>query len=125
MTALKIIYLANIIVTAWISYLCIFRPKLALTYVFTGAYEFSGLIRLVGVLWGAILVLSFIGLFYPEPMSLVLFFQLIYKSSWLLLIAIPDLARQKQLPVPMAIFFIIWVLVLPFVIPWSYIFPAF
>ena len=122
MTAITIIYIANIFLAGWISFSCLFMPKNALLTVFTGAYGYSEIIRLVGAFWAAIAILSIIGLYYPIQMSLILLFQLIYKASWLVVVAIPATIKNRPLPHAMAIFFIIWVLLLPFVIPWNLIF---
>jgi hypothetical protein len=122
MTALKIIYFANIIVAGWISISSLFYPKTAQTTVFEQNFAYSEAIRLVGALWFAIFILSILGLFYPEKMSLVLLFQLIYKSSWLIFAALPAMQNNQPYPKGMAIFFIVWVVVLPFVIPWKTIF---
>ncbi len=119
MTALKIVYLANVLLAGWISISSLFFPKIAHQTVFTGAVEYSEVIRLVGALWGAIFILSFVGLFYPKQMSLVLVFQLIYKSSWLIVAALPAIINQQAYPKGMATCFVIWVLILPFVIPWK------
>ncbi len=124
MTSMKIIYLANIVVAGGISISSLFFPKEALQSVFTGAFAYSEAIRLVGALWGAIFLLSIVGLFLPMQMSLVLLFQLIYKGSWLLFAALPAMLRQEPYPKAMAIFFIVWVVILPFVIPWRVIFAA-
>lgn len=122
MMGLQIIYAANILVAGWISWSCLFYPEKAIQSVFTGAFAYSEAIRLVGALWGAIFVLSVIGLFYPYQMSLVLLFQLIYKTSWLLFAALPAIRHGEPYPVSMASFFLIWVVILPFVIPWKVIF---
>lgn len=122
MLPLKIIYIANIVVTGLISYSCLFTPQAAVDNVFSGTITYSEVIKLVGALWGAIFVLSILGLFFPQPMSLVLLFQLIYKSSWLLIVALPAFAAGKDFPGPMAMVFLIWVLVLPFFIPWKNLF---
>jgi hypothetical protein len=122
MTALKIVYFANIIVAGWISISSLFYPKTAQTTVFEQNFAYSEAIRLVGALWFAIFILSILGLFYPEKMSLVLLFQLIYKSSWLIFAALPAMMNNQSYPKGMAIFFIVWVVVLPFVIPWKTIF---
>ena len=45
--------------------------------------------------------------------------KLIYKGSWLLVVAIPALKSNEQFPMGIAVFFLIWCLVLPFVIPWG------
>ena len=119
MIALKILYAANVLLAGWISITSLFYPKLAQQSVFSGAFAYSEAIRLVGALWGAIFILSIVGLFFPKDMALVLVFQLIYKSSWLLVAALPAWWRGEPFPGGMAICFVLWVLVLPFVIPWK------
>ena len=122
MSALKIMYFANVIVAGWISISSLFFPKIAQATIFTNDFEYSEAIRLVGALWGAIFLLSFIGLFLPMQMSLVLLFQLIYKSSWLLVAALPAMLSGESYPKSMALFFLVWIVILPFVIPWRYLF---
>lgn len=90
--------------------------------VFEDGVDYSEAIRLVGALWGAIFLLSMLGLWWPERMSVVLLLQLIYKASWLLIVALPIYLAGGNYPRGMAVTFLIWVLVLPFVIPWGYIF---
>jgi hypothetical protein len=122
MIGLKIVYCANIIVAGWISISSLFYPKTAQLTVFENNFVYSEAIRLVGALWFAIFILSILGLFYPEKMSLVLVFQLIYKSSWLIFATLPAMMNNQPYPKGMAVFFIVWVFVLPFVIPWKVIF---
>lgn len=122
MILLKLIYIANILVAGWISITSLFYPRLAMSSVFTNAFEYSESIRLVGALWGGIFILSILGLFFPIKMSPVFLLQLIYKSSWLLFAALPAMMQGNPFPKSMAIFFLIWVLVLPFVIPWKVLF---
>jgi hypothetical protein len=119
---LRVVYLANIIVAGWISITSLFFPRTAIATVFSNDFAYSEAIRLVGALWGAIFLLSIFGLFFPQKMSLVLLFQLIYKSSWLIFAALPAMLKNQPFPRGMAIFFVIWVLVLPFVIPWTQLF---
>ena len=119
-----VVYLANILVAGWISWTCLFFPEKAVQTVFTNHLVYSEVIRLVGALWGGIFVLSCIGLFLPYRMSLILLFQLIYKGTWLMFVAVPAMLQAQPYPKSMAIFFFVWVLVLPFVIPWKHIFGA-
>ncbi len=116
---MKFVYLANILVAGWIGISSLFFPKMAAKTVFTSAYENTELIRLVGCLWLAIAVLSVLGLWRPVSFSPVLLIQLIYKASWLLLVALPAIRNKTPYPEAMAAFFLVWVLVLPFVIPWK------
>lgn len=119
---LYLIYIANILVAGWISLTSLFFPRIALRTIFEGAVAYSEVIRLVGALWGAIFLLSTLGLFYPKQMVLVLLFQLLYKSTWLAVVALPAMVQGEPYPRAMAIFFSVWVVVLPWVIPWKSIF---
>jgi hypothetical protein len=119
MTALKIIYVANIIVAGWISITSMISPKKAAETVFQHAYLPTEVMKLVGCLWFAIAVLSFLGLWRPITFSPILLVQLIYKGTWLFIVALPAIKNNQPYPTGMALFFLIWVLILPFLIPWS------
>lgn len=116
---LTVIYLANVLVAGWISICSLFFLRTAQTTVFSGKIAYSESIRLVGALWFAVFVLSVVGLWQPEKMQLILLFQLIYKSAWLVFVAVPAIINRKSYPKEMAVFFLIWVLVLPFFIHWK------
>ena len=122
MTAIKIIYLANILVAGWVGISSLFFPKRAQMTVFENTVAYSEAIRMTGALWTAIFLLSAVGLFFPIKMSLILLFQVIYKGSWLMVVALPAMLNNQPFPKSMAAFFVIWVVVLPFVIPWKYLF---
>ncbi|MEN0006904.1 MAG: hypothetical protein AAF798_22320 [Bacteroidota bacterium] len=118
MIALRIIYILNIIVAGQIAVSSIFNPNKAAQTIFEQAYPSTEVIRLVGCLWLAIAVLSVLGLFKPITFSPVLLVQLIYKGMWLLVVALPALRSGAPYPRTMALFFLVWVVVLPFLIPW-------
>lgn len=122
MIALKIVYLANILVAGWIGISSTFFPKTAAQSVFSGAYPDTEIIRLVGCLWLGIAFLSVLGLWRPITFSPVLLIQLFYKGTWLAVVALPALRSGSKYPAGMASFFLAWVLVLPFVIPWKVLF---
>lgn len=119
---LYLVYIANILVAGWISFTSLFAPERARLTVFEGTVEFSDTIRLVGALWFAIFLLSCLGLLFPRQMQLVLLFQVIYKGTWLLVVALPLWRQDLPYPNGMATFFLIWVLALPWVIDWGYLF---
>jgi hypothetical protein len=119
MLSMKLVYLANIIVADWISLTSMFAPRIAVATIFSNVYPGSDVIRLVGCLWLGIAVLSVLGLFRPVTFAPVFLIQLIYKGSWLLLVALPAIRAGENYPSGMAAFFLIWVLVLPWVMPWS------
>ncbi len=119
---LRLMFGANILVCAWISITCLFYPRKAMASIFENSLAYSESVRLVGALWGGILVLSILGLFRPVAMSPILLFQLVYKGSWLLFVAFPALRAAQPYPTGMATFFLIWVLILPWIIPWANLF---
>ncbi|MEJ8818645.1 hypothetical protein [Lacibacter sp. H407] len=122
MLALKTIYLANILVAGWISIVSLFFPLHAQKTIFSNSVAYSEVIRLTGALWGAIFILSVLGLWFPQKMQLVLLFQLLYKTTWILFVALPAILSNLPYPKGMALFFIVWMIVLPGIIDWNYLF---
>lgn len=118
MIAMKIVYGANILVAGWIGFTSLFAPRLATATVFENAYPFSEYIRLIGCLWLGIFILSIAGLYRPVTFSPVFMLQLCYKGLWLVVVALPAILSGNTYSKGMALFFVIWVLILPFVIPW-------
>lgn len=119
MIGLKTIYILNIIVAGQIAISALVNPKNAAATTFGNAYEPSEIIRLVGCFWLSITILSLLGLWKPITFSPVLLIQLIYKGTWLLVVALPAFRNNIPFPKIMAIFFIVWIIVLPFIIPWK------
>jgi hypothetical protein len=121
---LRLVYVANIAVAGWISLTSIFSPKLAGQTIFNGASADPQAIKLIGCLWLSIAILSLFGLFRPLAFSPVLLVQVIYKGTWLLVVALPAIRARENFPSGMAGFFVVWVCVLPFIIPWRHLMRA-
>lgn len=88
MTALQASYLANIVILLPVA------VPTALHWWKTDEGRFAesaGWRVIVGALWTGILVLSLLGLREPLRYSPVLLLQLIYKSLWLVIYALPRL----------------------------------
>jgi hypothetical protein len=119
MATIKLVYIANVIVAGYIGITSLFFPKLSSATIFANSYQATDVIRLVGCLWLAIAVLSVLGLWRPLSFSPVLLLQLIYKGTWLLVVAIPAIKNGQAYPTGMAAFFVVWVVALPFIIPWA------
>jgi hypothetical protein len=121
---LRAIYIANIIVAGTVGWMSLFDPNRAATTVFSSTTEPNLPMGIVGSFWLTIALLSVAGLFSPVRFSIVLLVQLIYKSLWLIAVAVPAIlaGRTDSIPIGMAIFFLIWAIVLPFVIPFRLLF---
>ncbi|MEM6721382.1 MAG: hypothetical protein AAF611_18790 [Bacteroidota bacterium] len=119
MIALKIVYILNILVAGPIAISALSNPQKSAVTTFGNAYQPTEVLRLVGCFWLAITVLSILGLWKPITFSSVLLLQCIYKGTWLVVVALPAFKNNMPFPKTMAVFFIVWVAVLPFVIPWK------
>ncbi|WP_394778048.1 hypothetical protein [Undibacterium sp.] len=68
-------------------------------------------------------LLSIIGLRYPLQMLPVLLWELLWKTTWLIVVALPLWsAGQVGDPAFAMVSDILWVVIVPFVIPWRYVF---
>ncbi|MEM7626030.1 MAG: hypothetical protein AAF333_10420 [Planctomycetota bacterium] len=93
---LRGVYVANVLVAGWVGLTSLLSPAAAYTAVFTGTVsgEDSDLaVRLIGCLWAAIAIVSAAGLVWPTGMAGVLLIQLVYKSLWLIAVALPLVLR--------------------------------
>jgi hypothetical protein len=68
---------------------------------------------------------SVLGLFAPLVYAPLLLMQVIYKSLWLAVYAIPRLAARQldEIPWGITVSFVVIVLTYPWVIPWSHLLP--
>lgn len=119
MIGLRIIYFLNIIVAGQIAFSAIINPQNSALTTFGNAYQPTEIIKLVGCFWLAITIISILGIWKPIAFSPVLLLQLIYKGTWLIVVALPAIRNDIPYPKAMALFFVIWVLILPFLIPWK------
>ena len=121
MLGLRIAYWANVVILVPVGISTVFR----LFPTDEGRFpESPGWRIIVGGQWVAILVLSVLGLFYPERFSPVLLLQVIYKVIWLSVYAVPRLVRGDAdlVPRPLLVIFSAIVVGWPFIIPWGYLF---
>ena len=86
--------------------------------------ESEGFRTILGSLWTAILIGSFLGLFFPVTMSVLLLIQVIYKTLWLLVYAMPRMLNQRtnEVPCGIASTFLIIIVTYPWIIPWAQLF---
>ena len=86
--------------------------------------ESEGFRTILGSLWTAILIGSVLGLFFPITMSALLLIQVIYKTLWLLVYAMPRMLNQRSNEVPWGIAstFLIIIVTYPWIIPWAQLF---
>lgn len=115
----QIVLVANVLVAGTIAVVSLSSATWASRTIYENQYMPHPTMQLVGALWLAIALLSVVALFKPQPFAVVMGLQLIYKAAWLLLVAMPAILRHEPYPKSMALFFVVWVLVLPWAIPWK------
>lgn len=86
--------------------------------------ESPGLRTIVGSMWMAILITSFLGVVFPRTFAPILFMQILYKSLWLLVFAVPRMCagRAHEIPPGIAIAFLIVVVSYPWAVDWHQLF---
>jgi len=125
MTPLLLPYIFNIIVLIPIGLLTLLGGEKGGQLACQNKFpESEGFRTILGSLWTAILIGSVLGLFFPITMSALLLIQVIYKTLWLLVYAMPRMLKQRSKEVPwgIATTFLVIVVSYPWVIPWGQLF---
>ena len=122
-TAIRLVFAANVLVEGAAGLYCVYSSQAASRLLFVGMDIPSMVMRLLGAFWLSIALLSAIGISRTVRFSVVLVLQLIYKSIWLIAVALPAVVRSETdlIPTNTSALFFIWVIFLPFVIPWRYL----
>ena len=118
---LRIAYAATIATGGMVGLICLFFPTLGSRIGYERLAEPSPAIRVSGAFWVALAVLCAVGLWHPRAMVLVLVVELLYKGLWLVVDPLPKLLQKRgsEVPVVMTTLFVVFVVALPFIIPWG------
>jgi hypothetical protein len=119
-------YLANIFVAGTVGFISLFFNTHANKFILSEKKATTtNSSYLVGSFWIAITILSVFGLFRPYKFSAVFVVQFIYKGLFLIIRFIPGYLKgefRNDNIINMSIFFFVWVIWLPCIIPWGYLF---
>jgi len=121
-TPVQVVFAANVVVAGLVGVLSLWWPEVAARTVFQSTAGASPAMTIAGAFWTSIALLSLAGCFFPAQLSAVLLVQLFYKGLWLAAVAVPALVRGEagSLPMGIAVFFAVWVVVIPLAYPWRY-----
>ena len=121
---MRVMYLIAIVGAGAVGLTMLLAPRLASQYVFVGATQVDNYLRILAALWLALGVASVLGLFQPIKFSVIFLIQLIYKSTWLIGVAIPSIVSGNREPglLFLTILFALWVVGLLFAVPFQYLF---
>ena len=125
MTPLLLPYIFNIFVLIPIGLLTLLGGEKGGQLACQGKFpESEGFRTILGSLWTAILIGSVLGLLFPITMSALLLIQVIYKTLWLMVYAMPRILKQRSNEIPwgIALTFLVIVVSYPWVIPWGQLF---
>ena len=127
MTLLQIAYLLDIIVSVPVALTpLIGNAATARSLLGEDLPENRSMRSLLAALWMAILLCLVTGLAYPIVMAPILVLQLLYKSLWIVLFAVPRWAsgRHDEVSWKLTAIFATYIVVYPWVIPWEALFAA-
>lgn len=121
---IRIVYAANILVAGGFGFISLLFPEMAARVIFGSVWRPNPAMQLIGCFWLAIAGISALGIFSPWIFSPVLLVQLFYKGGWILFWALPVMSSgdKSKIPVGLFLFFLVWVVVLAFATPWTYLF---
>lgn len=121
---MRLVYVYNILGAGVVGVIVLVAPRFAAKQIFAGTVEPGTVTSILGSIWVAVGLASVLGLFFPVQMSAVFLVQFVYKTVWLLGTALPEILEGKvrSVPMVMTVMFVVWVLVLPFVIPFGQLF---
>jgi hypothetical protein len=125
MTVLQLAYLLDVIVSLPAAVTMLMGSETAARWLLGDKLPEERSSRIVlGSLWAAIALCSGAGVFIPVAMAPVLIVQVIYKSLWIGLHAVPCWlrGRSEEVPRPLAGTFLAYVIAYPWVIPWDALF---
>ena len=118
-------FFMNVLVAGYVAFPTLFAQNISNLIVWDNSATIGTAMSMTGSHWLAITLLSVLGLLYnPITFSVVFMHQLIYKTTFLVVHVLPNLAQgtNNQVPVGMSFFFLAWVILLPFAIPWNHYF---
>lgn len=122
---LRTMYAINVIVCGAITSICLFFPDDAIDYLFRGTFAGPSdvaIIRMVGSFSASIALVSLFGMFNFKAFRLVFLYQLIFAFVFLLAAVVPYIVNTHDAPLGMISFLVVWMIVLPFVVPWKRMF---
>ncbi|MDJ1472807.1 hypothetical protein [Xanthocytophaga flava] len=96
-------------------------------YIFTHTGPWNTVDAAAWCMWGAYSSMSFIGIFHPLKMLPIVLFDIIYKSTWLIIVAFPLWLNNELAGSPAEYMTMVFSGVIVFVIamPWGYFFRNF
>ncbi|MGJ3231546.1 MAG: hypothetical protein ACFE0P_07090 [Oceanicaulis sp.] len=122
--SLRVLYTAALIAAGGAGAVTLVAPKLAAEKLFYGAVEVGVYMRILGAVWLGLGVIAGIGLVHPLEMAGILLVQLVYKTAWVVLAALPAIISGKRdtALLLLTIVFSIWALAILFLFPFAVVF---
>jgi hypothetical protein len=122
---MRITYIFNILVAGGVGIIALFVNDIGNEFLFgEDVRTVSNASYIAGSFWIAIAANSCLGIWRPFEFAGVFGVQLIYKFLFLVIRIIPGLIRKdlNSEITGVSVFFLVWVLWLPFIIPWRHMF---
>lgn len=100
---LRFLYTVNILGAGLSGFLITFFPNWARSNMFVTPQDAS-MLGILGSIWFAIGVVSALGLRFPQTFKPIFLMQIIYKSTWIMVVALPLIAQGRTDDVSMYVY---------------------
>ena len=104
LNVLRAAFAVNIVAAGVPGFLIVFFPAFAEANVLSATQDLFTM-GIAGSVWLAIGTLSVLGLFYPLQLAPIFLIQIVYKSVWIVAVALPLLAAGDARTLPFIVFF--------------------
>ena len=121
LNVIRAAFAINIVAAGVPGFLIVFFPAFAEVNVLGAAQDLFTM-GIVGSVWLAIGALSILGLFYPLQLAPIFLVQIIYKSVWIVAVALPLLAAGDARALPFIVFFSLAVGLFAYAVPFRALF---
>jgi len=118
MSGIALILTLNIIAAGWLGLISVLFTTYASVSVYKNRFASKRSVRLSGLAWTLLAVLSVSGVWTPQNFLPLLWIQLILQIAYTIFLIAPAFKKRSRPPWGLFLFFLVWTLLLALVLPW-------
>jgi hypothetical protein len=118
MSAISLILTLNIFAAGWLGLVSVLFTTYSLVSVYKNRLASKKSVRLSGLAWCLLAVLSVAGVWSPMKFIPMLWIQLLLQSIYTFFLISPAFKKRTRPPWGLFLFFLLWTLLLAVALPW-------